>query len=423
MAGAAQGPARRPVPLPALGLRHGGPGHVHVRATTPRCSRPATRSTCRPATRRRGRGDGVRAVQPGRADGRGQRGDRAQPGGDAVRLTHRVLTPGRAPRRRGARAGWRRARRPCASRRRSWCRCARRGWPPSCGEITSRAAISLLVRPRASSRRTSISRAVSPAGPVRRRDVRWPAAASTASTASASSRPARTSVAQPGGGRPRRTRLAVRARLAHRLVGVGRGQHPRGAGDRGAGQAARVAGPVEPLAVLHGDRPERARAPVTAAASARSGTAPSGSARARPRRAASACRGSRSTPRACRSSARGRRGERADLGRRQPELGRGVRGEVGDGAGVPERVRRLQVDEVGDRQQRRVELVADSTTASAGSAPITASQVSAVSSPDSSISAWASNSSARSGSNCLPRCWRDAAPWPPRRRRRGAPPR
>jgi pimeloyl-ACP methyl ester carboxylesterase len=55
-------------------------------------------------------------------------------------------------------------------------------------------AIALLDRPRASSRNTSISRAVSPAGPSRRRGTRWPAALSTASQTSASRRPARTSV-------------------------------------------------------------------------------------------------------------------------------------------------------------------------------------------------------------------------------------
>ena len=73
----------------------------------------------------------------------------------------------------------------------------------------------LLVRvPRASSLSTSTSRWVSPAGPSRRRATRWPAAPSTASTASASRRPALTSersspAASCGGGQ--RGRVAAPA--------------------------------------------------------------------------------------------------------------------------------------------------------------------------------------------------------------------
>ena len=73
-----------------------------------------------------------------------------------------------------------------ASRRRSWRRCARRGCRRSSARSRAAAAICLLESPRASSRRTSTSRGVSPAGPSRRRGTRWPAAPSTASTASAS---------------------------------------------------------------------------------------------------------------------------------------------------------------------------------------------------------------------------------------------
>ena len=77
-------------------------------------------------------------------------------------------------------------------------------WLPAVfGEITSRAAICLLVRPRATRRRISTSRAVSPAGPSRRRATRWPAAASTASTASASRRPRRTSARSSAAAPPR----------------------------------------------------------------------------------------------------------------------------------------------------------------------------------------------------------------------------
>src|SRR3954469_17315839 len=108
-------------------------------------------------------------------------------------------------------------------------------WLPTVlGEITSRSAIALLDRQRATSLSTSTSRAVSPAGPSRRRGTRWPAAASTASTAPPpnppppappAKRPRLDLGVQLGGrlrggpGRP------VRARLAHGLVGVGGAQH------------------------------------------------------------------------------------------------------------------------------------------------------------------------------------------------------
>jgi hypothetical protein len=49
--------------------------------------------------------------------------------------------------------------------------------PTVFGEIDSRRAISLFESPRASSRNTSTSRGVSPAGPSRRLTTRWPAAA------------------------------------------------------------------------------------------------------------------------------------------------------------------------------------------------------------------------------------------------------
>ena len=54
-----------------------------------------------------------------------------------------------------------------------------------------------------------------------------------------------------------RARLAVRPRLAHGLVGVGGAQDAGERRDRAAGQASRVAGAVEPLAVLHRDARER----------------------------------------------------------------------------------------------------------------------------------------------------------------------
>jgi hypothetical protein len=58
------------------------------------------------------------------------------------------------------------------------------------GDITSRSATCRVVSPRASRRRTSASRALRPAGSGGRALRRWPAAASTRSTASPSRRPA-----------------------------------------------------------------------------------------------------------------------------------------------------------------------------------------------------------------------------------------
>ena len=100
----------------------------------------------------------------------------------------------------------------------------------------------------------------------------------------------------------------MRARLAHRPVGVRRSQHPCGAGDGCPRQAAWMPGAVEALAVLHRDGSRARPAPATAAASARSGTAPSAAAPAPPRPGASACPGSRcdtpSLPKQCTRPAR-----------------------------------------------------------------------------------------------------------------------
>ena len=125
------------------------------------------------------------------------------------------------------------------------------------GEITSASAIFRLERPRASSFRTSTSRSVRPAGPPRRRGTRWPAAPSTASTASASRRAGLDLGAQLGRRLAGRQRRPVGARLAHGLVGVGGAEDPGRARDGGARQAARVARAVQALAVLHGDRAQR----------------------------------------------------------------------------------------------------------------------------------------------------------------------
>jgi hypothetical protein len=63
--------------------------------------------------------------------------------------------------------------------------------------------------------------------------------------------------AQLGRGVVARSCRPVWPGLAHRLVGIRRAEDPRGPRDRAARQRARVAGAVEPLAVLDRDRAER----------------------------------------------------------------------------------------------------------------------------------------------------------------------
>ena len=125
-----------------------------------------------------------------------------------------------------------------ASRRRSSRRCARRGWRPSWAR--SRAARRSLVR-RARARAASAPR---PRAASARRDprggapTRWPAAPRTASTTSASRRPALHLRAQLRGRLLGLSAPAVGPRLAHRLIGIGGAEDPR--------RAARSRGPVSP---------------------------------------------------------------------------------------------------------------------------------------------------------------------------------
>ena len=224
-------------------------------------------------------------------------------------------------------------------------------FPAVFGEMTSRAAISLFDSPCASSRSTSTSRGVSPAGPSRRRWTRCPAAARTASTASASSRPDFASARSAAAASSAESLRAVRARLAHRLVRVRRAEDPRRPRDRVAGQPARIAGAVEALAVLHRDgaeRRERIR-PVQHALGqirVRAHALPfAGSERAAlvPDRVRHA-----EPPEVVHEPGASKR---PHLVVGQIELRRRRCDEIGDRARMAARVRGLQVDEVGDRLQ------------------------------------------------------------------------
>ena len=112
--------------------------------------------------------------------------------------------------------------------------------------------------------------------------------------------------------------------------------------------------------MLHRDRAERRERLGLSAASARSGTGASARAPTRLRRAARACPRSRSTRRAGRGRARDPPGAASAISRRQ--AGRAAlpasAASSATAARVTERVRRLQVDEVRDREQRRVEALA-----------------------------------------------------------------
>ena len=200
-----------------------------------------------------------------------------------------------------------------------------------------------------------------------------------------------------------RARWAVGARLAHRLVGVGGGEDPRRARDRRAGEPARIAGAVEPLAVGDRDRGERRERvglvehpfgqvrvdahALPLAGAERAGLVPDRVGDAEPAEVVD-------EPRAP---------QRPHLGLRQPETRAGLCDEL---ARPPARARACTA--TSDRRSwrsraaRRRTCSPERTSASPGSASITASQV-----PTPSMSAKISSasehiSSASDGSNCFP---------------------
>ena len=238
------------------------------------------------------------------------------------------------------------------------------------------------------------------------RGTRWPAAARTASTASPSSRPARTSSRSDAGRLRRPQRRPVRPGLPQRVVDVGGGQHPRRPWAAPPAQAVRVAGAVEPLVVLRRAPDHRGRAAAPGRASARSGrggsapapAGPASRASARPRRrwGRRSCRGRAATP---------ARRTRTASAVGQAERGRGVGGEVGDGAGVPEPAGRLEVGEVGEGLQRAVEVGRRRARApSRGSSAMTSSHAWTSSMPARIVRrAGRRKQSTSAGSNCVPR--------------------
>jgi len=157
-------------------------------------------------------------------------------------------------------------------------------------------------------------------------------APSTASAASASRRPAltseRSSAAACSGGELG----PVRTRLAHRLVGVGRGQDARRTGDRPARFALRIAGAVESLAVLRRDRAEGREQPRRAQHALREvRVQPDALALARAQRSALVPDGVGHAE-AAEVVNETRAAERADVTLGEPEDRAGLRRQVGDGA-------------------------------------------------------------------------------------------
>ena len=324
----------------------------------------------------------------------------------------------------GARRTGRRRR---GSMRRSWRRCARCGCATVFGEITSRAAISLFDSPRASSRSTSTSRAVSPAGPSRRRGTRWPAAASTASTASPSRRPASHVGAQLAR-RPRRRTAPGGAAAARASTGRRRrrrGSAPDGRSRRRTGRAGSPSRRAVPGAARRSRRAGRALGDCWSIRSVRYGCmrtrshspAPSGPGLSQ------IAFDTPSRPKSCTSPARRTACAPRPAGRPRSRRGRG--GELGDRACMPERVRRLQVDEVGDREQRVVDLVAGQHDARARArrrSPLR--QVpTVVEAVESSSRRARTTMSASAGSNCVPAAVAGERRPRRRRRRRGGRPR
>ena len=150
----------------------------------------------------------------------------------------------------------------------------------------------------------------------------------------------------------------VGARLAHRLVGVGGPEQPCWAADGGAGQRGRIAGAVEPLAQLNGDRPERSERPglmehplgqmrvhadaFPLSSAQRAGAVPN---RVRHPQPAEAVDEARAT-------------KRSHLGLGEPELLARACREIGHRLGVPQPVRRLDIDRRRNRCQRSIEALA-----------------------------------------------------------------
>ena len=223
------------------------------------------------------------------------------------------------------------------------------------GVITSSAAICLLDRPRATSRRTSTSRVVSPAGQLPRRPTECPAAARTAATASAIELPRPHVGLELLRGVLSAERWTVRTRLAHRPVRVDGSEDSCLSRDRRARETLRVARAVESLTVLDGDlRERRERRRLMEHPLGQIGV------QSDPLPLADAQR-ARLVP------DRVRHAESPEIVHEpgsaqhlrfvlsQPELCRRRGRELCDRAGVAERVRRLEIDEVRDREQRLVE--------------------------------------------------------------------
>ena len=274
-------------------------------------------------------------------------------------------------------------------------------WLPTVfGEIDSRCAISLFESPRASSRSTSTSRGVSPAGPSRRRGTRWPAAPSTASTASRVERPGCAARRQPAPRRAPRAEAAVPASPDTRWRAVRMRAELRRERARASGASASDCCSMR--SVMYS---ASAAAPI------------------RRRRAARACRGSRSRRRAGRSRARAPRAGGAARRRRQASPAPASAARSATARACPRKYGDFRSTKVAIAARARSNRSSSRTTESPGSASTTALQLDASSRPGRIASASCMSASTTCGSNCLPRRCRATALRPRRRRPGSRPPR
>ena len=226
-------------------------------------------------------------------------------------------------------------------------------------------------QPESESRSTSISRAVRPGRPLAPAADRWPApppARRRTQSRRAAPRAPRRGAAAP----PRRARRPRDGAAARASTGRRRPRRAPATGDGSvAAQTARVARAVEPFAEREASEPQDRERGRRGQHPSRSNTVQADPFLLGRRQRTGACPRWRSSrpagPRPC-TSPRAARG-RPPSARNPAANARSIGPEVRHGAGVPERVRRLQVDEVRNRLQRGRHLLAGTAVRRARAVP------------------------------------------------------